>query len=95
MLAKSYLANEFDCVVLDVLSDETASLYKQQLREFHPRRVLLLPSFEEIVRRNGTRPPRLTDEHLHMVYQGQTQLKVMTIESITRSFLLMKPPLPC
>ncbi len=76
MLAKNFLDNAYDCIVLDVLSDETARLYKERLREFNPRLVLLLPTFEEMVRRNGTRPPRLTDEQLHMVYKGQTQLNV-------------------
>ena len=76
MLAKSFLTNDYDCLVLDVLSDETAGLYRDILKDHNPQLIHLLPSFEEIVRRNGTRPPRLTDEELRMVYEGQTQLRV-------------------
>lgn len=76
MLAKSFLTNDYDCLILDVLSDETAGSYRDFLKEYNPQLIHLLPSFEEIVRRNGTRPPRLTDEELKMVYEGQAQLRV-------------------
>jgi chloramphenicol 3-O-phosphotransferase len=75
ILAKSFLMNGYDCLILDVLSDETAGLYRELLKEYNPQLIHLLPSFEEIVRRNGTRPPRLTDEDLKMVYDGQRQLR--------------------
>lgn len=76
MLARSFLANDYDCIILDVLDDETAGLYKEKLNEFNPQLIHLLPSFDEIVRRNGTRPRRLTDNELQMVYEGQVQLGV-------------------
>lgn len=76
MLAKSFLENDYDCLLLDVLSDETASLYKENLKEYHPTLVFLLPSYEEIQRRNKSRPPRLTDEELHMVYKQQQSLTI-------------------
>lgn len=75
-LARSFLANGYDCLILDVLSDETATAYREGLADLGPRLVHLLPTWEEIVRRNGTRPPRLTDEHLRMVYEGQERLSV-------------------
>lgn len=76
MLAKSFLANGYDCIILDVLNDETATLYRDLLREHGPVLVHLLPAWDEIVRRNRTRPPRLTDDELWMVYEGQTRLAV-------------------
>lgn len=76
LLAKSFLQNGFDVIILDVLSNETAKIYKERLSEFAPLLVLLLPTFAEIKNRNLTRPPRLTAAELEMVYQQQTQLTV-------------------
>ncbi len=76
MLASSLLANGYDCIILDVLSDETASLYKERLSHHDPVIVQLLPTYDEILRRNRTRPPRLTDEELEMVYQGQLEFSM-------------------
>jgi|SRR3989344_2663274 len=76
MLAKSFLDNGYDCIILDVLYDETANLYKEKLKEYKPVLVLLLPTWEEIKRRNETRPPRLKAEELEMVYKQQSELQV-------------------
>lgn len=76
MLAKSFLANGYDCIILDVLNDETAGLYRELLDAHRPMLVHLLPEWEEIVRRNATRPPRLTADELRMVYEGQARLTV-------------------
>lgn len=76
MLASSLLANGYDCIILDVLSDATASLYKEKLSHHDPVIVQLLPTYDEILRRNRTRPPRLTDEELEMVYQGQLEFSI-------------------
>lgn len=48
MLAKSFLSNDYDCLVLDVLSDETAGLYRGLLKEYNPQLIHLLPTFEEM-----------------------------------------------
>jgi chloramphenicol 3-O-phosphotransferase len=69
-------ANGYDCIILDVLDDESASLYRELLAGHDPVLVHLLPTWEEIVRRNGTRPPRLTDAELRIVYEGQERLSV-------------------
>src|SRR5260221_38596 len=76
LLVRSFLENNFDVILLDVLSDETAQIYQENLQQFSPKLVLLLPTFAEIQRRNLTRPPRLTDDELKMVYEQQTQLKI-------------------
>ena len=75
LLTKEFIKNDFSVIILDVLSYETAKFYKDNLNEFEPKLVLLLPTWEEIVRRNKTRERRLTDEELKMVYQQQTELK--------------------
>lgn len=76
MMAKSFLANGYGVIILDVLSDETKSLYREHLRKFEPKLIQLLPTFGEIERRNETRPPRLTYDELNMVYEGQASLSV-------------------
>lgn len=78
-LARSFVAHGYDCIILDVLSDETATLYKELLADLSPVLVHLLPTWEEILRRNGTRPPRLTDRELRMVYEGQAALSVYDV----------------
>ena len=79
MLARSFVANGYDCIILDVLSDETATLYRELLADLEPTLIHLLPTWEEIVRRNGTRPPRLTRDELRMVYDGQDALTVFDV----------------
>lgn len=75
-LARSFIEHGYDCLILDVLNDETAGLYREKLKEYKPKLVLLLPTFEEMQRRNKTRPPRLTEDELKMVYDQQTKLTV-------------------
>lgn len=74
MVATSLLTNGYDCIVLDVLNDQTAALYRERLERFDPLVVQLLPTYEEIVRRNGTRSRRLTDAELRMVYESQAEV---------------------
>lgn len=76
MLANSFITNGYDCIILDVLNDATATLYRERLVGHDPVLIHLLPAWEEIVRRNRTRPPRLTDDELRMVYEGQVALTV-------------------
>lgn len=80
MLALSFLGNGYDCLVLDVLSDETAEVYREQLRQFNPMIIHLLPTYDEILRRNRTRPPRLTKQELATVYKGQCDFSGFDIQ---------------
>lgn len=73
-LARNFAGAGFPIVIHDVLSDETARLYETALAEPAPRIVLLLPTFEEIVRRNLPRGARLTDDALAMLYEQQRRL---------------------
>jgi chloramphenicol 3-O-phosphotransferase len=70
-LARSFRAHGFLVVIHDVVSEETARLYRQELPGHEPKIVLLLPTFEEIVRRNALRPPRLTPEEIRAQYRSQ------------------------
>lgn len=74
MLAKSLISENYDVLILDVISDETAQIYKGTLKDSQPKIVLLLPSFEEIKRRNKIRPPRLKEEQVEMLYEKQKSL---------------------
>lgn len=74
ILAKKFAEEQFDVVILDVITNETAKLYKETLKDYKPKIILLFPTFEEIKRRNTTRPPRLTDQELKMVYSWQKKL---------------------
>lgn len=68
-LARRFREHDFRVVIHDVLSAETVALYRQELRDHEPKIISLLPSFEEIVRRNGLRPPQLTAEQIRTLYR--------------------------
>ncbi len=68
LLTQHFLEANLTVLILDVLSSETAVLYKTLLIASAPKIVLLLPTFEEIVRRNRARP-RLTEEELSLLYE--------------------------
>ncbi len=71
ILAKNFLQQKFDVVILDVLSDKTAGMYQQELKEYSPKTILLLPTYAEITKRNKMRPPRLKSEEIEICYKGQ------------------------
>ena len=48
VLARNFISAGFDVVILDVLTDEMARIYKSELREREPKRVLLLPTWDEL-----------------------------------------------
>ena len=76
LLARSFVEAGYPVVILDFLIDETAQLYKAELNEFEPKIVLLLPSFDEIWRRNLERGRRLTDDEIEWTYDVQNRLTV-------------------
>jgi adenylylsulfate kinase-like enzyme len=76
MLARNFIEEGFEVVILDVLSDEIARLYEAALEPVSVNIVLLMPSFEEIQKRNRDRLGRsLTDEEIANCYESQTQLR--------------------
>ena len=71
-LAAGFADAGWEVVILDVLSDETAALYRRLLAPFSPRIVQLLPTYDELKRRFHARGPVLTEDELAAVYEGQT-----------------------
>ncbi|HEY4387371.1 MAG TPA: hypothetical protein VGN34_23195 [Ktedonobacteraceae bacterium] len=72
LLTQSFLEANLTVLILDVLSHETATLYKELLGTSAPKVILLLPTFAEIIERNRIRP-RLTDEELSLLYEQSMQ----------------------
>ncbi|SRR5215207_5610380 len=77
LLAKNFAQNNIDVIVLDVLVDETARVYKQQLHEYAPLIVLLLPTFEEAYRRFTERGHSISVDQFALVYRWQEALQVV------------------
>lgn len=75
-LARNFIAAGFNVIILDVLQDETALSYKNELNGIQTQIVLLLPTLKEIKQRNEIRGKRITDDELKMVYEWQ---KLLTI----------------
>lgn len=73
ILAKSFIEQGYDVIITDWISNETARLYNEQLKEYNPKIILLLPAYAEILKRNKIRPPRLKSEEIKMTYDVQTQ----------------------
>ncbi len=70
LLTNNFLKEEYDVVILDVLTADTAKIYKEKLQN-NVRIVLLLPTYEEALRRNTIRPPRLKEGDIKMLYNEQ------------------------
>ena len=73
-LAKSFAKNDINVVILDVLTDETANLYKKNLGAV--KIILLMPVFAEAQKRFKERPPTISDEEFKMIYQWEENLTV-------------------
>jgi hypothetical protein len=74
-LAESFAEAGWEVVILDVLSEETAKLYRHLLQSFELKIVQLLPQFSELNRRFCERGACLTDEELAMVYEKQCRYR--------------------
>jgi hypothetical protein len=55
LLAMRFAKNGCDVILLDFVWSYTIELYKDQLRQHKPKIVLLMPSLNEILRRNQAR----------------------------------------
>ena len=75
-LARNFVAEGYDVVILDVLTDETAAIYQTELAERPHQIVLLLPSLAESLLRNQIRGQWLTDEEVRLLYGWETELRV-------------------
>lgn len=74
LLAKIFVKNAYDVLILDVISDETARLYKKELGDQNIITILLMPNYTEIQRRNKERPSRITEEEIKLIYNWQENL---------------------
>jgi hypothetical protein len=74
-LASGFAEAGWEVLVLDVVCEETAPLYRALLADRQPRIVQMLPGFAEIKRRFDARGPVLTDQELIMVYEEQRRFK--------------------
>ena len=72
-LAGEFASAGWDVIILDVLTMETAAIYRHILQPFAPRIVQLLPSFAELELRFHNRGPCLTADEFTAVYRQQQQ----------------------
>ncbi len=74
LLAKNFYKNDYTVLILDVLSPDTLATYKEELAQNNLKVVMLLPTFQEIQKRNNTRKKYLKDEEIKMLYDTQQNL---------------------
>ncbi len=74
LLAQNFHEAGYDVIMLDVLTDETATIYRQQLERYGPKIVLLLPALAVSLERNRARGQPLTDAEVRLLYGWQQQL---------------------
>lgn len=74
ILAQNFNRAFYHVVILDVLTDETARIYRHQLDQLDHRIVLLLPALEVVLERNQLRGQILTDAEVRLLYDWQRRL---------------------
>ncbi|HVT01293.1 MAG TPA: AAA family ATPase [Patescibacteria group bacterium] len=74
-LAKNFIEEGFDCVILDVVTKETSRIYKDGLKEFKPKIVLLFPTLDEVKKRNSNRSYNLQEERLISLHEEQSKFE--------------------
>ena len=74
-LVKNFVAAGYNVIILDVLTDETAAIYRTRLGSLVHQIVLLLPTLEESLRRNQQRGQWLTDDEVRLLYGWQATLR--------------------
>jgi hypothetical protein len=74
-LARNFVQAGFAVVILDVLTNTTAQIYRTLLHDLAPTIVLLLPTLATALQRNQTRGQWLTDDEVRLLY---TWLQALT-----------------
>ena len=74
LLAHNFVEAGFHVVILDVLTPETAGIYRSNLAPLDHQIVLLLPTLEQSLQRNRARGQWLTDEEVRLLYAWEAQL---------------------
>ncbi|HEY5601332.1 MAG TPA: hypothetical protein VIK81_04595 [Patescibacteria group bacterium] len=72
LLAKNFLKNGIEVIILDVIVNETIKLYREYFPE--AKIIMLMPSFEETKKRFSRRSHTITEEEFKMVYKWQEDL---------------------
>lgn len=75
-LAKNFLQEDCAVIILDVITNTTADLYRKHLSSSGLYIVLLIPSLEETLKRNANRPPKISEGEIKELYRWQTELRV-------------------
>lgn len=75
-LAHNFIAEGYNVVILDVLTDDTAAIYRTHLALLDHQIVLLLPSLMASLHRNQTRGQWLTDDEVRLLYQWEEALSI-------------------
>lgn len=76
LLARNFVAAGYDVVLLDVLTDASAAIYRSQLADLPHKIVLLLPTLDTSLARNQQRGQWLTDDEVRLLYGWEEQLTV-------------------
>lgn len=74
LLAHKFSREGFHVVILDVLTAETAEIYRSKLAPLEHQIVLLIPTLEHSLQRNQARGQWLTDEEVRLLYAWEEQL---------------------
>jgi len=74
MLAKSFVTEGYEVVVLDVLWDDLGQFYRRELAGYSCHIVRLLPSWDEALKRLHARPHSISDAEAQWVYDTQSSL---------------------
>ncbi len=75
MLAKSFVAQGYEVILLDVVWADLGQFYRQELFGHYFRIVRLMPSWEESLQRLHNRPHTITDSEAQWVYTTQQLLQ--------------------
>src|SRR5215217_7499168 len=75
MLARSFVGEGYEVVLLDVVWADLAQVYRQELDGFSPRIVRLMPSWDEALKRLHERSHSITDAEARWVYDTQVALQ--------------------
>lgn len=74
LLARNFVKNNTDVIILDVVIDETATIYKRLLPE--AKIIFLMPSFEETHKRFTGRTHSISEGEFKMIYAWQEKLTI-------------------
>lgn len=75
LLAKSFAAQNLHVVMSDVLTNETAQIYREAFSDLDHAIVLLMPSLETSLKRNRERGQWISDQEVELLYGWQESLQ--------------------